>query len=116
MEIFWRIWRESHSSLVNFEVNRVSQSEIIFFGIPNLGYTYRRYNPATPSAVIVSWQGMKMAALLQSWSMIVKIVSYFPDFGNFTIKSMDTVWKGSVCSGVMGIIAGFRGRVFALLA
>jgi len=70
----------------------------------------------TPSAVIVSWQGMKMAALLQSWSVIVKIVSYFPDFGSFMIKSMDTVWKGSVCLGVMGIIAGFRGRVFALLA
>ena len=116
MEIFWRIWRESHSPLANFDVNRVSRSEMIFFGIPNLGYTYRRYNPATPSAVIVSWQGMKMAALLQSWSVIVRIVSYFPDFGSFTIKSMDTVWKGSVCSGVMGIIAGFKGHVFALLA
>jgi len=59
---------------------------------------------------------MKMAALLQLWSVIIKIVSYFPDFGNFMIKSIDTVWNSSVCSGVMGIIAGFKGRVFALLA
>ena len=114
--MFWQIWRERHSLLANFEVNRVSQSEIIFLGTPNLGYMYWRYSPATPSAVTVSWQGMKMAALLQLWSVIVKIVLYFPDFGNFVMKSMDTVWKGSVCSGVMGIIAGFRGCVFALLA
>src|SRR6266404_8662725 len=114
--MFWQIWRESHSPLANFEVNWVSWSEIIFLGTPNLGYTYWRYSPASPSAVIVSWQGMKMAALLQSWSVIVKIVLYFPDFGNFMMKSMDTIWKGSVCSGMMGIIASFRGHVFALLA
>ena len=56
--------------------------------------TYQRYSPVTPSAVIVSWQGTKMAALLQSWSVIVKIMSYFPDFGNFMMKSMDTFGKG----------------------
>ena len=89
--MFWWIRRELHSPLANFEVNRVSRSEIILFGTPNLGYTYQRYSPVTPFAVIVSWQGMKMAALLQSWSVIIKIVSYFPDFGSFTIKSMDTV-------------------------
>src|SRR6266404_7877695 len=112
--MFWRIWRESHSPLANFEVNWVSRSEIIFFGTPNLGYMYQRYSPATPSVVIVSWQGMKMAALLQSSSVIVRIMSYFLDFGSFMIKSMDTIWKGSVCLGVMGIIAGFKGCVFVL--
>ena len=65
---------------------------------------------------MVSWQGIKIAALLQSWSVIVRIVSYLPDFGNFVMKSIAIVWNGSLFTGVMGNIAGFRGWVLILLA
>jgi hypothetical protein len=61
---------------------------------------------------------MKIAALVQSWSVIVRIVSYsfFPDFGNFVMKSIATVWKGKECSGVMGTNPGLSGLLFALFA
>ena len=60
------ICNASHSPLANFDVNLVSRSVMTFAGIPYLGYTHLRYNVATPSAVIVSWHGIKMAALVQS--------------------------------------------------
>jgi hypothetical protein len=59
---------------------------------------------------------MNIAALLQSWSVTVKSVSYLPDFGSFVMKSIATVWNSKVCSGVIGKIAGFCGFVFALFA
>jgi hypothetical protein len=46
---------------MNFDVNRGSRSLIILVGNPYLGNTYRRYSSATPSALIVSLQGMKIA-------------------------------------------------------
>ncbi len=49
----------------------------------------------TPSAVIVSLQGMKIAALLQSWSVIIRIESYPWDLGSLTMKSMAITSKGS---------------------
>ena len=36
--------------------------------------------------------------------MIVRMVSYLPDFGSFVMKSIATVWNGSPSDGVMGII------------
>jgi hypothetical protein len=59
-----------------------------------------------------------MVALVQLWSVIVKMVLYslLPDFGNFVMKSIATVWKGRECSGVMGTIPGLSGLVFALFA
>ena len=54
MDMFCCILSVLHSPFANFDVNLVSLSEIIFFGIPNLGYTCRKYAAATPSAVIVS--------------------------------------------------------------
>ena len=47
---------------------------------------------------------------------MVRTVSNFPDCGNLVMKAIATVWKGRWCSGVMGIIAGFRGLMFTLLA
>ena len=87
-----------------------------FFGAPNLAKTCQRISAATPSAVIDSLQGTRIIALEQSWSVMVRIVSYPPDCGNFVMKSMAMVWNGSECSGVMGIIAGFRGLVLILLS
>ena len=54
-----------------------------------------KYNPATPSAEIVSLQGMKIVAFEQSWSVMVRIESYLFDGGNLTIKSIATVSKGN---------------------
>jgi hypothetical protein len=65
---------------------------------------------ATPSESIVSLQGIKMDALEQSWSVIVRIVSYPCDTGSFVMKSNAMVWNGSASvAGVMGLIAGFVG-------
>ena len=61
----------------------------------------------TPSESIVSWQGMKTDALLQSVSVMVRIVSNPPDGGNFVMKSIAMVSKGLVFSaGVMGNSGG----------
>ena len=43
---------------------------------------------------MASLHGRKMDALLQSVSVIVSIVSYFPEDGNFVMKSMAIVSKG----------------------
>jgi hypothetical protein len=72
---------------MNFDVNRGSRSLMILVGNPYLGNTYRRYSPATPSALIVSLQGTKIAALEQSWSVIVRIESYPFEMGSLTMKS-----------------------------
>ena len=53
-------------------------------------------------------QGKKSAALVQSWSMIVRIVSYPPLFGSLVMKSKAIIPKGVCgCSGVIGFVGGF---------
>jgi hypothetical protein len=59
---------------------------------------------------------MKMVALVQSWSVIVKIVLYLPDLGCLVMKSIATVWNGNECSGVIGKISGLSGLLLILLA
>ncbi len=62
-----------------------------------------------PSAVIVSLHGMKIAALLQSWSMMVSMVSYPSDFGSLMMKSIAITSKGSASVFVViGMRCGFR--------
>ena len=59
------------------------------------------------SASMVSLHGMKMEAL-EKVSVMVKIVLYELDFGNFTMKSIATDVKGRVnCSDVIGKRGGF---------
>jgi hypothetical protein len=66
-------------------------------------------------ASIVSLQGMKMAALEQSWSVIVRIESKPFDSGSFTMKSSEMVSNGSAFgSTVIGNKAGFVGWVLIL--
>jgi hypothetical protein len=60
---------------------------MILVGSPYLGNTYRKYSSATPLALIVSLQGIKMAALEQPWSVIVRIESYPFEMGSLTMKS-----------------------------
>ena len=59
------------------------------------------------SASVVSLHGIKIDAL-EKVSVIVRIVSYELEFGNFTMKSIATDVKGRVkFSDVMGKGGGF---------
>ena len=93
-----------HSSFMNFDTNRGSLSLIIFEGSPNQGKICQRNSSATPSAVIVSLQGIVISILVQSWSVIVRMESNPSDSGSFTIKSMARVQNGSApVVGLWGI-------------
>ena len=103
MDTFWTIPMRQHSSFMNFDTNLGSLSLIIFEGSPNQGKICRRNSSATPSAVMVSLQGIAISILVQSWSVIVRMESNPADSGNFTIKSIAIVWNGSaLVVGVMG--------------
>ncbi len=96
-----------HSSDANFDVKRVSLSDMIFFGSPKCGRTWVRYSCATPSESMASLHGIKMEALEQSVSVMVRMVSYSPDGGNFVMKSMAIVSNGRAFSvGVIGNSGG----------
>ena len=88
---------------MNFDMNLGSLLLIIFEGSLNQGKICRRNSSATPSAVMVSLQGIVISILVQSWSVIVRMELNPTDSGNFTIKSMAIVWNGSApVAGVMG--------------
>src|SRR6266702_7490158 len=102
---------------MNRDMNRVSLSEMILHGKPLWGNTCLIINPTTPSTVIVSLQGIKIAALLQSWSVMVRIMSYPWDLGSLTMKSMAITSNGSaLVSVVIGTSFGFIQCVLILLA
>src|SRR5579863_8262628 len=107
----------AHSSLKNVEVKHVSLSDMIRFGRPTKGNTRSLNSLATPSASIVSLQGTRMTAFVQSWSVMVIIVSLPSDIGSLTIKSTAMVWNGraSSCS-VIGFSGGLLRCVMGLLA
>ena len=74
------------------------------------------YSWATPSESMVSLQGRKIAALVQLWSVIIKIVSCPLDSGSFTMKSIAMVWKGRVSgSAVIRFRGGWFGFGFVLV-
>ena len=104
--MFWVIPIRRHSSFMNFDTNLGSLSLMILDGSLNLGKICRKNSLATPSAVIVSLQGIMISIFVQSWSVIVKIESYPADSGSFMIKSMDIVWNGK--ASFVSVI-GFRG-------
>ena len=88
---------------MNFDTNLGSLSLIIFEGSPNRGKIWRRNSSATPSAEMVSLQGIAISILVQSWSVIVRMESNPSDSGSFTIKSIVMVWNGSApVVGFMG--------------
>jgi len=64
---------------------------------------------------MASLHGRNMDALLQSISVIVRIVSYSSEGGNFVIKSIAIVSKGLAFSlGVIGESGGWVGCVLTL--
>src|SRR5712691_10419703 len=92
-----------HSSDANFDVKRVSLSDMILFGSPKCGRTWVRYSCATPSESMASLHGIKMDALEQSVSVMVRIESYSPDGGSFVMNSMAIVSNRRALSvGVIG--------------
>ena len=100
---------------MNFDTNLGSLSLMILEGNLNLGKICRRNSSATPSAIIVSLQGIVISIFVQSWSVMVKIELYPADSGSFTIKSMDIVWNGRApIVGVIGFSRAFLGWVFIL--
>ena len=80
---------------MNFDTNLGSLLLMILDGSPNLGKICCKNRSATPSAIIVSLQGITISIFVQSWSVIVKIELYPADSGSFTIKSIDIIWNGS---------------------
>ena len=80
---------------MNFDTNLGSLLLMILDGSPNLGKICRKNRSATPSAIIVSLQGITISIFVQSWSVIVKIELYPANSGSFTIKSIDIIWNGS---------------------
>ena len=97
-----------HSSFMNFNMNLGSLSLIIFEGSLNRGKICCRNSSATPSVVMVSLQGIVISIFVQSWSMMVRMELNPANSGNFMIKSMAIVWKGSASvNGVMGDKAAF---------
>ena len=50
---------------------------------------------------MVSWQGMKMAALGQSWLVIVRMLSKPLEGRSLTIRFMATVSKGKAIQSVV---------------
>src|ERR1700744_899135 len=100
---------------MNFDTNLGSLSLMILDGSPNLGNICHKNSSATPSAVIVSLQGIAISIFVQSWSVMVKMESYPADSGSFMIKSIDIIWNGNApIIGVIGFRRAFQGCVFAL--
>ena len=60
---------------MNFDMNLGSLSLMILDGSPNLGKICHKNSSATPSAIIVSLQGIVISIFVQSWSVIVKMES-----------------------------------------
>src|SRR6266702_1624195 len=104
-----------HSPLTNLEANFGSLSLMNFSRSPNCGKMCWMINPAVSSAVILSLQGMNIAALVQSWSVTVSIESYPCEIGNLVMKSNATVSKGIASHvGNMGDSDAFVGCVLTL--
>jgi hypothetical protein len=84
-----------HNLCVNLDAKRGSRSLMIRDGSLNLVNTCQMYSPAISSAVISSRHGMKIAALVQSWSTTVRMESLPSDSGSFVMKSSAIVSNGS---------------------
>ncbi len=113
--MFWVIPVLLHNPHMNFDANLGSLSLMNLLGSLNLGNTCRTISPTISSAVIVSLHGMNIAALLQSWSVMVSIESYPCDMGSLVMKSRATVLKGIASGrGNIGCSGALVGHVFIL--
>ena len=79
-----------------WDVKQGSQSEITLEETPNHGNRCLRYNRATPSLVIVMWQGRKIVALEHPWSMTVRIALYLFALGSCVMRSRAIMLNGHI--------------------
>ena len=115
--MFCSICSCTHSSLLNFDTKRGSQSEMILQGIPKCGNTCVAYKVAMPSESMSFLQGRNIAALEQLWSVMVRIESYPLERGRSTIRSHVMVLKGCAFSFVIIVYVGILNFVvFALVS
>ena len=104
-----------HTSLVNFDVNWGSRSLIILRGSPKRLNTWVTKIAAVFSDVMASLHGMNNAALVQSWSVTVRMESYPWDGGNFVMKSTAITSNGAASGfGKIGCNGALVGLVFTL--
>ena len=105
-----------HNSRVNLDAKRGSRSLMILAGSPNLRKTCDTYSAAVPSAVISSVHGMNIEALVQSWSVTVRMASCPWEMGSLVMKSRATVSNGLASGvGVMGTSGARVGQLLTLL-
>src|SRR6266571_1517586 len=115
VEIFCVIPVPLHNPLMNLDANFGSLSLMNFSGSPNRGKMCWTINPVVSSAIMLSLHGMNIAALVQSWSVMVSIESHPCETGSLVMKSSTTVSNGiASCMGNMGDSRALVGRVLIL--
>ena len=115
--MFCSICSWAQSSLLNFDVKRGSRSEIILRGILKCGKMCVAYNDAMPSESMSLLHGRNIAALVQSWSVIVRIKSYLFEGGRSVMRSHAIVSNGCAFGlVVIRYIGVFGFVVFALVS
>jgi hypothetical protein len=92
--MFCSICNWAHSSLLNLDVKWGSWSKMILWGIPKCGNMWVAYSVAMPSESMSFLQGWNFAALVQLWSIMVRIKLYPFEGGRSTIRSHVMVSKG----------------------
>ena len=109
--MFCSICSWAHSSLLNFDVKRGSRSKMILQGIPKCGNMCVAYKVAISAESMSFLQGRNIAALVQSWSVMVRIESYPFGGGKSVMRSHAMVSKGCAfgfvimgCIGILGFV------------
>jgi hypothetical protein len=106
--IFCSICSCAHSSLLNFDTKHGSRSKMILWGMPKCGKTCVAYSVAIPTESMSFLQGRNIAALVQSWSVIVRIESCPFERGRSVIRSHAMVSNGCALGltviGYVGIL------------
>ena len=92
--MFCSIVSRAHSSLLNLDVKCGSQSKMILQGIPKCGNMCVVYRVVMPSESMSLLQGRNMAALVQLWSVMVRIELYPFEMGRSIIRSHAIVLNG----------------------
>jgi hypothetical protein len=104
-----------HAACMNLDINRGSQLLMTLVGNPKWANTCFIYNVAVSSAVISSLHGMNIAALVQPWSVMVRMESKPCETGSLTMKSSATVSNGIASGlGYIGCKGALVGQLLTL--
>ena len=104
-----------HTSLVNFDANQGSRSLMILLGSLKCLNNWVTKTAAVSSDVMASLQGINSAALVQSWSVTVRMELYPCEGGNFVMKSTAITLNGAASGfGKIGCNRALVGLVFTL--